>query len=220
MDRARDDAERGFGVERGAQGSVVDARREHHLPELEGLRALGEQTGELFVAGEMWPVVVQDPDLGTVGRAEPHDATDHRFELLRAGSAAGDHGVLFREELLVERPDDEVEDLRLRTEVRIEAPRQHPARVGDVTCRRVGVSLLGDQSLRDAQDLFAASAHRLPLSALRAGPLRPRLVASRDTRLAGTRLRLPLAPLSASGSAMRLSRTGPFAVTCTVSLPR
>ena len=122
---------------------------EHLLPEVERLGALGEQTGELLVAREVRPVVVQDPDLGPVRRAQAHDAADHRLELLRTGAALGDRGVLLREQLLVERPDDEVEDLRLRTEVRVEASRQHPARVGDVdasTCRRTPArrSTLGD----------------------------------------------------------------------------
>ena len=137
VDRARDDAERRLRCRAWRAACRRRRRAEHRLPEVERLGALGEQTGELLVAREVRPVVVQDPDLGTVCRAQAHDATDHRLELLRTGTAFGDRGVLFREQLLVERPDDEVEDLRLRTEVRVEASRQHPARVGDVTGRRV-----------------------------------------------------------------------------------
>jgi hypothetical protein len=117
VDRARDHAQRCFRINVAAQRAVVDTRDDDLVPEVEGAGALREEVGELLVTCEMRPVVVQDPDLGRVRGAQAGDAPDHRFQLLDASAAVVDHRLLFGEQLLVERSEDEIENLGLRPEV-------------------------------------------------------------------------------------------------------
>ena len=155
MDRARDRADRGLGLQRRAQRPVGDALGENLQPQVERLVALHDQRLELLGAGHVGPVVVQDPDLGRVVGAQREDAPDHRLQPVRAGAVGRERRVLLLDQARVERADDDLEDLGLRAEVRVEAAREQPAGLGDVTRRRRRVPLVREQALGDDDDLFS-----------------------------------------------------------------
>ena len=115
VDRRREDADRGGHGDRRAKGAVGPAHGERLLPEIERLVAAGDDVGQLVDPDEVRPVVVQDRELRVVVGAHREHPPQHLLDPIGAGPVHRQRRPLRGDQLVVERQDDELEQVRPST---------------------------------------------------------------------------------------------------------